>query len=110
MRPVHFTPCAGGAVRAKTPFVLTALALMALTASSPRIIVCGPLLESRARPRILPRTAPTFSPLVHAPDSLDEPRARPRSFAELPGSPALENEGPRVRPFTFRHHPRAARR
>ena len=86
--------------------MLAALTVLVLSGSPSRIIVCGPPLTQKPKLRILPRTTPEFSPLAHAPAAFEEPRDRPRSYASLDGSPALQNDGPPERAVRFRRYER----
>ncbi len=72
--------------------VLVALSLsLSAPAKGSRLEVCGRTLVPNPRPLILPRTSPTFAPLVVAPGSFREEAmdARPRSFAQIPCSPSV---------------------
>lgn len=94
--------------------MLTALTLLALASDpvppsrpSHRIEICGRLLVKKPTLRLLPRTGPAFSPFVRAPDAFEEPRARPRSSAELTCTPALCDDGASFeRTHTFRRYER----
>lgn len=86
---------------------MTLVALTLLLAAGPsRVEICGPLIAQKPKLRILPRTAPVFADFGQSPAAFEEPRARPRSYAELAGSPALAHEGPPERAITFRRYER----
>ena len=88
--------------------MLTALAVLVLSAGPTRIQVCGPpIIGPKPQLRILPRAALTFSDFAAAPAAFDEPLARPRSFGAFAcASPALCTEAPPDRVVSFRRYDR----